>query len=80
MNNIDYLQLFLQYLTVERNLSKNTVLSYGSDLKIFFKYLKSKKKITDLKQITQDDIVEYIMHRKFDKKQPLGEKSIFRLI
>jgi len=69
---------FLKYLSIEKNLSKNTVLSYGSDLKLFSKYLeKHKIKITE---VTHDQIIDYIMQRKFDKECPLKERSIFRLI
>src|SRR3989339_1266669 len=78
MKNQELLESFLQYLAVEKNLAKNTVMSYGSDLKLFFQHLeKTKRNVTE---IHQDEIVEYIMQRKFEKDSPLHEKSIFRLI
>jgi integrase/recombinase XerD len=38
---IEYLQLFLQHLTIQRRLAKNTVAAYGSDLHFFFLFLAS---------------------------------------
>lgn len=40
----DVLRLFLDYLSVEKGLSRNTILSYGRDLHKFFQYLKREKK------------------------------------
>jgi len=78
MSEEKLIENFLKYLSIEKNLSRNTVLSYGSDLKIFSKYLeKHKIKITE---VNHDQIVDYIMQRKFDKNRPLKERSIFRLI
>ncbi|OGS21394.1 MAG: site-specific tyrosine recombinase XerD [Elusimicrobia bacterium RIFOXYA2_FULL_39_19] len=78
MNNNELLESFLQYLKVERNLAHNTILSYGSDLKLYFQYLEKLKK--SAYEVHQDDLVNYIMERKFEKGNPLREKSIFRLI
>ncbi|MBU0952484.1 MAG: site-specific tyrosine recombinase XerD [Elusimicrobia bacterium] len=78
MTNQELLESFLQYLSVEKNLAKNTVLAYGSDLKIFLQHLATIKK--HVFEVHQDDIVSYIMERKFEKDAPLREKSIFRLI
>ncbi len=78
MSEENLIENFLKYLTLEKGLSKNTVLSYGSDLKLFLKYLeKHKIKVTEA---NHDQIVAYIMQRKFDKNSPLKERSIFRLI
>ena len=37
-----YKEAFLDYLKVEKGLSRNTILSYGQDLKKYFEYLKEK--------------------------------------
>jgi integrase/recombinase XerD len=47
----DCLDLFLQYLTVQRRLAANTVDSYGSDLRFFITFL-DKKKINRPEEIT----------------------------
>lgn len=40
----DVLRLFLDYLSVEKGLSQNTILSYGRDLRKFFLFLEREKK------------------------------------
>ena len=40
----DVLRLFLGYLSVEKGLSRNTILSYGRDLRKFFPFLEREKK------------------------------------
>ena len=48
----EWIKEFLNYLSVERGLSKNTILAYGEDLKKFVNYLESKgkKKLEDVKR------------------------------
>ena len=48
MEIIDAIDLFSQYLTVEKGLSLNTVNSYLDDLKRFFMYFKDKKEVSEL--------------------------------
>ena len=55
-NSVD---LFLQYLTVQRRLSPNTVDGYGSDLKFFIDFLQ-KRKITSPDQITSKQIRAFL--------------------
>ncbi len=52
---------FLNYLLVERGLSKNTISSYGSDLFSFLNYLKSNG-VTGIEKIKRDDITQYLLH------------------
>ena len=54
---------FLDYLTLERGLSKNTRLSYAFDLKQFFQFL-DKNHITSLNDLTRKDIVQFLMAEK----------------
>ncbi|MEA2115218.1 MAG: site-specific tyrosine recombinase XerD [Thermodesulfobacteriota bacterium] len=51
----DSLDLFLQYLTVQRRLSPNTVNSYGSDLRFFITFLESRQ-ISRPDQITSKQV------------------------
>ncbi|MCX5666255.1 MAG: site-specific tyrosine recombinase XerD [Candidatus Omnitrophica bacterium] len=57
------LEEFLNYLSVERGLSKNTISSYSSDLFSFINYLESKG-VMDMEKIKRDDITKYLMHLK----------------
>ncbi len=54
---------FLNYLSVERGLSKNTISSYGSDLLSFLDYLESKG-IVDIGKIERNDITEHLLRLK----------------
>jgi len=57
------LKEFLNYLSVERGLSRNTISSYGSDLLSFLNHLESKG-ATGMEKIKRDDITEYLLHLK----------------
>lgn len=59
----ELLEEFLNYLSVERGLSKNTVSSYKTDLVFFLNYLESKG-WNNLDKIKRDDIRAYLMHLK----------------
>lgn len=65
----DYLQLdplldeYLQYLSLEKGLSKNTILSYQSDLQKFFSYL-LKEQIFDINKINSSHIVSWLISLK----------------
>ncbi|MDD5496314.1 MAG: site-specific tyrosine recombinase XerD [Candidatus Omnitrophica bacterium] len=54
---------FLNYLSVERGLSKNTISSYKTDLSHFIIYLETKK-ITDPDSVKRQDIADYMMGLK----------------
>jgi integrase/recombinase XerD len=72
---------FLRHVSIEKNLSKNTALAYGSDLRIFNGYLKKTRKT--FIGVSPDDILDYIMKRKFGEVKglpALAERSIYRLI
>ena len=59
MEIIDAIDLFSQYLTVEKGLSLNTVNSYLDDLKRFFMYFKDKKKVSELSPYDLNSFVNY---------------------
>jgi len=70
------LRSFLDYLTVEAGLAKNTVLAYGRDLRGFLKFCWSNK-ISDLRQVRPTLIQHYL--RKLSHEQK-SESSIKRAL
>jgi integrase/recombinase XerD len=54
-----YLQAFIDYLTVEKGLAKNSLDAYAQDLGKYFKYLKSKN-IDSLSQISRKDVGDFL--------------------
>ncbi len=65
---------FLNYLSVERGLARNTISSYQTDLKKFFSFLKEKGE-TLVDNVTREDIREFLMDLKNKK---LSVNSIAR--
>jgi integrase/recombinase XerD len=70
------LEEFLNYLSVERGLSKNTIVSYKADLVSFITYLESKGP-DKIEAVKRDDITKYLLHLK-DKG--LSSNSISRAL
>ncbi|MFA5335802.1 MAG: site-specific tyrosine recombinase XerD [Candidatus Omnitrophota bacterium] len=70
----EFISEFMDYLSVERGLSKNTLESYGRDLAKYTGYLK-KDGITDLNKVKRPEIQDFLMSLK-DKK--LNASSIAR--
>ena len=56
MTNKDLIELFLDALWVENGLSENTLSAYGSDLRIFSKWLKGKS----LMDVDHGDALELV--------------------
>jgi len=54
---------FLNYLTVERGLSKNTISSYGTDLAHFMAHLATKG-AGDIEKVDRQDITKYMLSLK----------------
>ncbi len=71
----DILRLFLDYLSVEKGLSRNTVLSYGRDLRKFFMFLKMEKK--DWAR-ADENVLSLFIHRQ--SQAGLQARSLARLI
>jgi len=65
---------FLDYLSVERGLSKNTILSYRQDLNIYLDFI-NQRGITALSRVAKDDIVEFMI---FEKNKGISPSSISR--
>ena len=63
----DAINMFLDYVFLDRGLAENTVLSYKNDLTEFYDFLKKKKKVTSLYYINKQTILDYYLI--LDKKQ-----------
>lgn len=71
----DILQTFLDFLSIEKGLSFNTVLSYSRDLRKFFRFLK-KEKIPPLK-VSEENLIRFIHQQS---RAGLSARSLARLI
>lgn len=74
MNNLK--EEFLNYLSVERGLSKNTIAAYGRDLSFFIGRMESTG-IKDINRIRRQDVMNYLLYLK-DKG--LSSNSISRAL
>jgi integrase/recombinase XerD len=58
-----YINIFLDYLSVERGLSNNTIISYRQDLNTYANFLK-KLSVDNLTKTTKNDIVNFMLNQK----------------
>lgn len=72
---LNMLNEFLNYLWVERGLSRNTINSYKYDLSQFLAYLVEQK--TDIKQVSQNVILRYL---SLQKEQGRTARTISRYL
>ena len=70
------LEEFVNYITVERGLSKNTISAYRSDLAAFIAHLESRN-VTDIAKIKRPDITQYMLLLKDNK---ISSNSISRAL
>jgi len=56
----ELLTKYFNYLLIERGVAQNTLESYGRDLRRFIFFVEENKKITDVKEVTPEVIVEYL--------------------
>ncbi|MBU4311562.1 MAG: site-specific tyrosine recombinase XerD [Candidatus Omnitrophica bacterium] len=70
----ELIEEFLGYLSVERGLSKNTLISYRQDLARFFEYLKSRR-IASIERVTRQMISSFMMT---EKDRGLSANSVSR--
>jgi integrase/recombinase XerD len=66
---------FLDYLTIEKGLSRNTLDSYSRDIRRFLHFLE-KSKTPGLDRVTKLDVLSFFMTLR---KQSLSERSVARL-
>ncbi|MDD5166374.1 MAG: site-specific tyrosine recombinase XerD [Candidatus Omnitrophica bacterium] len=59
----EFIELFLNYLSVERGLARNTIISYKEDLKYYIGFLK-KRSIDALSRATKNEIVDFMLNQK----------------
>jgi len=59
----EYIEAFLNYLSVERGLALNTISSYGEDLKFYSDFLNNKK-ISSLAGVNKNHIVDFMFSQK----------------
>jgi integrase/recombinase XerD len=71
----DMAEDFLDYLSVERGLSVNTISAYRSDLYKYIDYLEAKKKRLHINEATRQDVRDFMMQQK---DQGLSANSISR--
>ena len=64
---------FLNYLSVERGLAKNTIIAYGRDLRKYLKFLKERG-IQSLQRSSHREIMTYLMELKNPRR--LGKRGL----
>jgi integrase/recombinase XerD len=74
MKNSKLLDEFINYIDVEKGLSKNTKLAYQRDLSQYLKYLEENRKIAT--RITHSDLMEFLLI----KRRYLSPSSLARVI
>jgi len=70
-----YLEAFIDYLRIEKGLSKNSIYSYNEDLKKYKRYIK-RIGITDLRKIDRKDITDFL----FAQRRRISPSSISRIL
>lgn len=65
---MEVINQYLNYIKYKKNLSKNTIDSYYVDIKKYFNYLNSNG--IDLKSVTENDIISYIIKLESNKISP----------
>jgi integrase/recombinase XerD len=71
----DILQVFLEFLSVEKGLSSNTLLSYSRDMKKLFQFLRKEKLAWS--KAGEEDLIRFIHHQS---RAGLSARSMARLI
>ena len=62
---------FLDYLSVERALAKNTILAYRTDLNIYLDFI-DQRGIVVLSKVAKNDIVEFMLFQKTEGISPVS--------
>ncbi|MFA5100079.1 MAG: site-specific tyrosine recombinase XerD [Candidatus Omnitrophota bacterium] len=59
----EFIASFLDYLSVERGLARNTIMAYGEDLEALSAFL-SGRKIASVSAVTKNDIINFMLSQK----------------
>lgn len=68
---------FLDYIKIEKKLSKNTILSYSNDLKLYHLFLGDNIKFNDIKR---DDVIRFIKSLENKKLSPRSINHIIGVV
>ena len=61
---VQYRRLFIDYVTVERGLSPNTIAAYNSDISRYLLHLTERPGVNEPNDIVAEDVVDYLLHLK----------------
>lgn len=61
---LQYRRLFIDYVTVERGLSPNTIAAYNSDISRYLLHLTERPGVNEPNDIMAEDVVDYLLHLK----------------
>lgn len=64
----DQLSDFIHFMTVERGLSENTIVSYKRDLQNYLSFLMTHEQLTDMNDVTRMHIIHYLKQLKEEGK------------
>ncbi|MGE8139183.1 site-specific tyrosine recombinase XerD [Bacillus safensis] len=64
----DQLSDFIHFMTVERGLSENTIVSYKRDLRNYLSFLMTHEQLTDINDVTRLHIIHYLKQLKEEGK------------
>ncbi|WJE37777.1 site-specific tyrosine recombinase XerD [Bacillus safensis] len=64
----DQLSDFIHFMTVERGLSENTIVSYKRDLQNYLSFLMTHEQLTDIRDVTRLHIIHYLKQLKDEGK------------
>jgi integrase/recombinase XerD len=70
----ELIEVFLNYLSVERGLARNTIVSYREDLTAFLDFIASRS-IAALSKVSKNDIVDFMV---WQKDRGLSANSVAR--
>ena len=60
----ELLTKYFNYLLIERGIAQNTLESYGRDLRRFLLFVQENKGLTDVREVTPEVIIEYLVRIK----------------
>lgn len=67
---IDHIRDFIHFLTVEKGLAKNTLISYERDLKSYLAYMKNVEQLNTWNEVRRASIIQFLARLKDQGKSP----------